>query len=375
MLIKRIKELKTGQPNPEWVGKNRDILLSVIKAQRGADLQIFSKAGANFTWQAVTLFFPSRLAAKVTAAIFVMFVLVFGSSITTVWADRSLPGDILYPVKLTTERMQVALTMADQDKANLEVEFAGRRLEEFKKVKEDQTKVQEPLKNFQDNLTTAAGRLEKLQSAGQTQEATALAGTISKQTKEYADILNKENIEDNTPAVQESLKVSEATSDKALVVIVENYKAGEAGAAISQEVAGTLNEKISSTEERINKINQLIKDLVKVEDTAVTATTSAELPPTSLDPAEELTAAEKLLAEAKELLLASDLNGSLAKVQFSQEILSNIEAVIIKQESNPVVPDSTVPIDNTNTNTNIAPVIPVTNTNTSSTVPVTNTNN
>ncbi len=76
------------------------------------------------------LFKPAwfRWTANVLAAVILLF---FGFS--TASAD-SVPGDILYPFKLLTERVQIILTFSSQNKADLHLAFSEQRLKELSEL-------------------------------------------------------------------------------------------------------------------------------------------------------------------------------------------------------------------------------------------------
>ena len=54
-----------------------------------------------------------------------------GSGITVVAAQSSLPGDFLYPVKTLSEDAFYQLTLGDQERLNLALDYADRRLAEI----------------------------------------------------------------------------------------------------------------------------------------------------------------------------------------------------------------------------------------------------
>ena len=76
---------------------------------------------------------PQRSRAKVVAFRFAaaaaaVFVLTIGLGTASA---RSLPGDLLYPLKLVTERVSFALTSSPDRRAELRLSFADNRLEEL----------------------------------------------------------------------------------------------------------------------------------------------------------------------------------------------------------------------------------------------------
>ena len=74
----------------------------------------------------------ARATAKPVAIALSLLVIVFGGGFTAVNASmNSLPGETMYPVKLAMEQVQISFAMSPEQHAKLQVEFAGRRLEEM----------------------------------------------------------------------------------------------------------------------------------------------------------------------------------------------------------------------------------------------------
>lgn len=71
-----------------------------------------------------------------TAILVAVFVFLMAGGGTVAAASDSMPGDILYPVKMATERVQIAFTFSDGGKAELHAKFAGRRAEEVARMAE-----------------------------------------------------------------------------------------------------------------------------------------------------------------------------------------------------------------------------------------------
>ena len=72
-------------------------------------------------------FFPRWAAVAVS----VVVALLLGGVGTVAAAGGALPGDLLYPVKLTTEQARLAFTLSDTGKARLHIELAERRVSEL----------------------------------------------------------------------------------------------------------------------------------------------------------------------------------------------------------------------------------------------------
>ncbi|MEK9155443.1 MAG: DUF5667 domain-containing protein [Patescibacteria group bacterium] len=111
--------------------------------------------------------FISRPVAVGVAGIF----LTASGLLTTVSAaEQSLPGDMLYNVKLLNERTQLQLASLDR-RAVLHTEFAGRRLQEVAQLQADTTGVNtalvaQTMGAYKNEITSANHNLQELQATG-----------------------------------------------------------------------------------------------------------------------------------------------------------------------------------------------------------------
>lgn len=90
---------------------------------------------ASFNWLPQLLATSRRFFAPAVTALTVLLILVFSQAIVAS-ASESLPGDVLYPVKLNVEGLQVAFTLQKEDKANLLLDLAHKRTTEVATLKD-----------------------------------------------------------------------------------------------------------------------------------------------------------------------------------------------------------------------------------------------
>ncbi len=83
-------------------------------------------------------------------------------------SQSSLPGDVLYPVKLGTENIRLAFAGADADKAELCLEFASSRVEEMTALvgKRRPDKVDIAVNGYDDAMAMAMEKMEDAQGKG-----------------------------------------------------------------------------------------------------------------------------------------------------------------------------------------------------------------
>ena len=76
-----------------------------------------------------------KFAVSTLVAILFVVVIIFGGASATAYAAQSaLPGDALYPVKTSLEQTQISLANDAYNQAQLNLEFAQRRLNEIKEL-------------------------------------------------------------------------------------------------------------------------------------------------------------------------------------------------------------------------------------------------
>lgn len=91
----------------------------------------------------------------------VIVLLLSGSGIAYA-SQRSLPGDALYPIKTATEHIQVLLSTSAARKAELNVVFAQRRLDEIQQITEKRGAEEWRIKIAEDSLKEHVAVVEQL---------------------------------------------------------------------------------------------------------------------------------------------------------------------------------------------------------------------
>lgn len=195
-----------------------------------------------------------KVGAGVMASLFIVISLTLG---TAVAALDSVPGSAIYPLKKVVENIQLRLTPNDQ-KANLQLKFAGNRMNELEQVLEqkEEGKISEqeaeeiiahtmqdlqkttaaavsstknpPSTNVVNKLTVISNKLQaaSVQSEGQVKIELEKAIEATKITQEEA-IKNIENaglIVENSPIIENSV----TASGKLTVVALDSVSIGTA---------------------------------------------------------------------------------------------------------------------------------------------------
>lgn len=334
-IINKLQSLQSlragGDANPVWQREIRDTLvkLAAHDLERAPRINPFA---AQFSFARILM--PYRMSHYVLRPVFVS-VLVLGVALggfaTSVSASyQSLPGDILYGVKLATEGAQVKLAGDAQAKVELTVEFAGRRVTEMTKIierpapaqkKVEQVKV--AVKQMKDDLATVQKQITELKT-DQPEKVVEVAKLVDRKTEELHHTLSK-TAEKAPGDMQGAVKeAKDATVDAGVAAVVAIVQAHEGGkdTISTADVKEQMSDKITSLEEKVDGVE-------KSADGGIT---------------EKTIQAKEALGEAKELLAADNLDGALSKVIEGKDIAKEAEAfVVATKESAPPVSATSTP--------------------------------
>lgn len=292
--------------NPEWKQAQRDILFAKISAQQdNSQLSLFTP------WMRYSF----HSLARPFAGLAMLLVFVFGGA-ATVWGSfESMPGDMLYPVKITTERLQVTLIQDEDKKADLKIKYAQKRVAEIKILTQATAspKKQEALENTvrEYNKTIAEVQATVQRKATENKpEALALAKTLNTMTNEVTVTLA--GVVVSNPNAQEALNKAKESTQKvqqsAVVTIVKNSENKEEAKQVLQEYLDTKT--VKTPAESVASTVELPVESAEEPSTTQEATFALQPLPVVKTP----------LDEAKELLESGDLEGAVEKLEeVSQE--------------------------------------------------------
>jgi len=252
-IIEKLSILKGIQPNESWVVNSRNKILAKapISYDLGHNVAEKSIFGINFN-----TIFANKLAVSVSAFIFV----IFGGFSAVSVSNSSLPGELLYSVKMAQEGATLAMT-PDDEKAKIEIQQIGKRLEELAKISQNHSdikqeeKVGKLLEVIETKNIKVDERITKLVSNGKKEKSVQVAKIISAQNEKYNEILEK-STENLTNTIKE--RVSEkkekaiASGEKlnlsSILVIVENMAEGKESVISDEEISSKLNDEINQME-------------------------------------------------------------------------------------------------------------------------------
>jgi hypothetical protein len=375
-ITEQLKELKNVKPKQDWVDSQRELLMSQIKVQSTRKPQSFlvnSWFFAKSTMPTGVL----RFVARPVGVFVVLLMLVVGTGMLGVNASKtSLPGDFLYPVKLTSEKVLVGFTAGEENKAEKRIEFVEERVKEIEAVVaqdetigEKQKMVEQAVEAIKTEMVKAQAELDKIeerpeQGKEQATITVEVVQNLDKIAEEVSDKLKqaKTDFADETisKSLTEAEEAVEQTGVKAVEVIVDVIEKGEVDVS-EKEVVDAIAKKIENAKEKVEQaieavesaetpVVEVIVEDVEVEDREDKEDNSEiDEKVTAVEPVEEIAntpeEAKADLTEAEDLLNQGDLTSALELIKSSSQTAKDVmTAVEVQVDVEVAQPTATIGI-------------------------------
>ncbi|MEK7606741.1 MAG: hypothetical protein AAB444_00890 [Patescibacteria group bacterium] len=310
-----------SSPDPRWVQENRLRLFSVISADARAFQSSPSRARGELSFFEKSLGSVRFLSASYPrlATAFVAFVILFISSAGLASAAKaSVPGTVLYPIKLALERTGLRMAPNAAMKTRLQIAFVGERMAEAGGATEP-TMVKAALGQFQKQLEAVSRQVDPRQMSGtKPAEAAQIGNLLNKRTKEYKKQLSaaaKSLPESDSSAVAEIERAVNTSSLRGVELMAASV---ELGGAQKEEVRDAIKERLDDANQQMIQLSvKRTKRQVKRDKVGLAPVVAEE---------GEVWNAREALEEAQQRLNAEDLNGAVFKVKESVEIINQLPA-------------------------------------------------
>ncbi len=201
------------------------------------------------------------------------FVVLIGGWTGMVGASfDTVPGDILYPVKIANERAQLSLAFSDEQKARLHMQFASNRLDEAVSIVasgdlERTEQARAAINNFTREITTVSQQINEIKQDDPA-TATELAKIVDRKVDEYeAAIKQTEN--DLPEETKEDVTVAQETidsaDDQAVEVLVETHETTQEETTAEdlqktfQKDLASINDRFNLTTGRVGSIEEVVE--------------------------------------------------------------------------------------------------------------------
>lgn len=149
----------------------------------------------------------------IPVAVLALLAVIGVGGVATVASQKSVPGDILYPVKETTENVRVATAFSDESKARVHLDIAEEKLNEIEKLgSKDKSadKILAASERVVKNQEKATEKIEKAQSEGKDIDTIVLKlqSNLERQQSVLARVLEKVP-EEAKAAIQRAMENSQ----------------------------------------------------------------------------------------------------------------------------------------------------------------------
>lgn len=260
MTIRELEQLlRSKKDAPQFGGDFSDARMDRVWTKIAADIGMTeARRPVSLGWKDAVDYFSwqmSRVWLRPMSVGFSVFALIFGGWIATVNASfDSVPGDVLYPVKLVTERVQVTLATSGEQRAKLHAEFAGRRLDELNAITSSDvegkdTRYQAAVDGFKQEIASVNAELASIDP----EQSAELAILVDQKTDEYeaAFVQSKSDVPENSRGnVAEALTAVEDTNAQALSAIVQSHETNRQSQT-EESLQKNFQEKLKEFETRV----------------------------------------------------------------------------------------------------------------------------
>ena len=366
-LKKKLKGLKTrdGRVNPdkEWVIKSKIDLMNSIS---NSSLVVNEKVGLKKMNSFIDLFVPKEffLYVRPLAISALAFIIVVGGWIAGVSASQdSLPGDVLWGVKLAGEKTRLVIASVGGSKekeAGLHLEFASNRAEEIKEVvsKEESVKKVESINTAVDSLKksmeSASKSLEDAATEGM-DGVLAIAANTDKKVDEILGDLKESQQVAKAGGVEDVDGINQVVEDmgvKTIGVLVSKTEDQSIEEGVKTEVKEMIKTQVGKHLDKVvedfNETKQVVQgatnlvasstfygvDNKGVQNVASSSTLSVNTLEIVKNTEEKVVQAgvqiEKTLSEAKDLLNQENVVSAFEKMKEVVGTQKEISAVVVE---------------------------------------------
>lgn len=241
---------------------------------------------------------------------------------TTVAAENSLPGDLLYPIKIgLNEEIRAAFTFDAEAKTDWEIRRAERRLEEASELSakgnldaDSRVKIEE---NFEAHAERVSARIEDMEARGNIESASDLASRFEISLRVHQGILTSLDVQGEAKAEVQSLETS-VNSALNTAINIRAEAETKIGASGSQtEIKTAADSRVESATHIITSVRTQLEN--RKADLSAAAYAEAET---------QLKVAESLIIEAKAQTASENYAESYALASQATRITEKVRLIV-----------------------------------------------
>ena len=372
-LLKRMQAVKTAErlisPDKQWMSDTRTMLMTQVKHSLPAEpMPIPAKAKTAFSMFVKQSYSAIRGPALILSS--VAMALLGGSLFSVSASERSLPGELLYPIKIASEQTRLAFAKTKTDKVKLKTEFVERRVNEMKEIVNQPGAQPERVKlaaeTLKRDLNTVKQQLKEAKQELPAAETANVAKIVDKATSKVATDLKTMKNEDSLTNVKASLSEAQVaavdTSVSAVAVLVEVQKNPDS-AISTEEVTQAVATKVESFRLDLtvatDKLNALPTTTLTPVIVAGNSSATISITVTASSSAEQINSASSSLQQASDYLQDNKLDEASTKLVEAAKVLvqadTSIDMVASKssttQQAPSIEPETPIPTSTSSTET------------------------
>ncbi len=244
------------------------------QAQNQAKTRLLAEIRSSAEWQQAVFYTQPQISWQwqgLGSMILILAVVLGGGSIATISrAKASLPGDALYPVKITMEQAQLSLAFSESKQAELEMSFAASRLDEVNKLiaQDGETgqvaaNVSQAMAHFNSSLNSVQKKLDSAKTQVDKKDAKSLAVIVAKAGTEES-LVKLQNKIDNIEKKIDQITINESVLNEAKAVLRQTATTSAEGLLIIKELGKKTEEKGQNIEDAKKILTS--QNLVKFQD-------------------------------------------------------------------------------------------------------------
>lgn len=358
-----LTELRSVQPDSSWVSETREELLQKIGGKEVTHVS-FTERVRLVLRSLVPTSARTTLRGPVAAVLSGLGLIIGGSMASVSAAEQTVPGDLLFPIKLVSEQTRLVLTTDKTEKVRLKGEFVNRRVDEIKKIAQTNVekkpeRLKEATEILRRDLDTVKNQLTDV-SKQNPSERVEVAKLIDKASTDAVAGLKEAKASLTSDARSQVAEVEAAAvnaSVRAVNVIIDSQTDEESKKLVSkEEIIQSISQKVEGVSEHITSATQQLTEagILSTTGTATvfTASSSAATIGASTSSVADLMSANASLAEARQLLSEdrlSEVGDKLIEASKSASSAERSAGSIVQPSVSSSSTSSTEPTSSTST--------------------------
>jgi hypothetical protein len=201
-------------PPPGFISRTRKELVTQINQSQKELSRPRARLLEKLTHTWDRLFGKPQLVFKPLLIVLLVIFFVTSGSGVALAAQSALPGESLYPVKISLEQVSLAVSLSDAGDASLHIRYSERRVKEMQVLEAigEYTKIEKPLYNYQYQINQAVSLIRKISDKDAVQGKTlaqALQQALSSETEQLSGMTQvaPQNVQGN---LIQALQVSQS---------------------------------------------------------------------------------------------------------------------------------------------------------------------